>query len=76
MKPRWRKLLLILVATLIALELVYVVAVNALLRTGQLVRWLNQATPDVAVAVRSGWSIWPGTVHAEQVQFRFQDRNL
>jgi hypothetical protein len=72
---RWRKLVLGLVLALIALELVYVVGINVLLRTGQLVRWLN-ASENLHVEVRSGWSIWPGTLHADEVLVRFEDRNI
>jgi hypothetical protein len=73
---RWRKLATILALVLIGIELIYVVAVNVLLSTGEIANLMNQATDAVHVEIKSGWSAWPGRVHAEEVQFRFEDRNL
>ncbi|HKP55345.1 MAG TPA: hypothetical protein VJV78_01415 [Polyangiales bacterium] len=76
MSARVRKILLIAGLALLGLELVYVIVVNVLLSTGELASLMNQATDDIHLEIRSGWSAWPGRVHADEVQFRFEDRNL
>lgn len=76
-KPQPRTLLLVLALALIAFEIIYLVAVNAMLRTGSLPRWANAATPkNLHLEIGPAWSVWPGRVHAEWVELRFQDRNL
>ncbi len=72
----WRKVLVIFAIVLLAFELVYVAAINVLLRTGKLESLANSATDDIHMKLRGGWSVWPGRVHLEHMQFRFQDRNL
>src|SRR5262245_27351855 len=71
-----RKLALIILLALLVLGVLHVVAANVLLRTGLIVRWMNQATDDLHIEIDSGWSLWPGRVHADEVRFRFEDRNL
>jgi hypothetical protein len=74
---RSRRLLALLAIALVAFEVVYVVAVNVVLRSGMLMRLANEASPEeIHFEVRAPWSVWPGRVHAELVEMRFQDHNL
>jgi hypothetical protein len=71
-----RRLLLWLAGALLAFELVYVVAANAILRTRSLDRWVTGATEGLFLEIESGWTVWPGRVHVEGAELRFEDYNV
>jgi hypothetical protein len=75
--PRIKKILLILAIVLVALEVVYVIAINLVLRNGSIPRLANAAKPkDFHIDIGPAWSVWPGRVHADKVELRFQDHNV
>jgi hypothetical protein len=82
LRRAWRrslfhKLLIVLGAALLVFELIYVVAANALLWTGTIVKAANSSTDDIHLEIRGPcWTMLPGRVHGRDVSFRFQDRNV
>lgn len=75
--PRLKRLLLILAVLLVAFEVVYVIAINLVLRAGTIPRLANAEVPDkLHIEIGPAWSVWPGRVHADFVTLRFQDRNV
>ncbi len=61
---------------LLGVSLIYLVAVNIILRTGRLDHWVTGATKGLFLKVDSGWTLWPGRVHLRGVELHFEDYNL
>jgi hypothetical protein len=75
--PRGKRIALGIAIALIAFELIYVVAVNIVLRTGTVPKLANEADPkNLHLEMGPAWSIWPGRIHTDRVELRFQDRNV
>lgn len=75
--PRSKKIFMILALALVAFEVVYVIAINVVLRSGSISRLANAAQPeDLHVEIGPAWSAWPGRVHADKIELRFQDHNV
>jgi hypothetical protein len=75
--PRWKRLLLILALALVAFEVLYVIAINVVLRAGTIPRVANAEIPDkFHFEIGPAWSVWPGRVHTDFVKLRFQDHNV
>lgn len=70
--PRW---LLVVLGGLLGLELLYLVGVNLFLNLGGLPLAFS-STNQVSATISSGFSFWPGRVHAKNVRFTFQDHNV
>lgn len=64
-----------MLACLAGLSLLYLAFVNLFLNLGGL-SLAFASTNQVNVTISSGWSVWPGRVHAKNVRFTFQDHNV
>jgi hypothetical protein len=74
---RARRWLLVVALVLVAFEVVYAIAINLVLRSGIIAKVANEASPDdLHLEIGPAWSVWPGRVHADTVELRFQDRNV
>ncbi len=62
-------------AVLLCLELVYVVAANAVLRS-QLIQNAVSASDGFSLEFSKAYSLWPGHVHVEDVSLRVEDYNV
>jgi hypothetical protein len=62
-RPRFRRILLGLLAALGALEVAYVAAGLYLVRSGQVERWINKHPEKLRVTFDSAFSVIPGVVH-------------
>jgi hypothetical protein len=71
-----RRLLRWAAVALIAFEVIYVVAANAILRTHSLDKWVTGATEGLFLEIESGWTVWPGRVHVKGAELHFEDYNV
>jgi len=71
-----RRFLLWAAGALVAFELVYAIAANAILRTHSLDGWVTGATKGLFLKIDSGWTIWPGRVHVKGAELHFEDYNV
>src|ERR1041385_2629472 len=75
MTIRVRRSLRLLVFAIIGVALAYVVLTNAFLTLGG-VQWMCRSTNSIAVNFDSAWTVWPGVVHARNLEVTIQDRNV
>jgi hypothetical protein len=71
----WGRVLKWIAIGAVALELFYVVVVNAGLSLG-VVQKLFAGTDTVKVNFASAWSVWPGTVHVRKARVLIRDHNV
>ena len=64
-----------LVALLSAWAL-YVVGINVFFSTSLFAKVFEGAREDVVIHYARGWSVWPGTIHARDLEIRGQDSNV
>lgn len=78
MVRRWLlRTLLILAIVLVAVEAVYLPAVNYHLRKGgRLLERINQRPEKFSIEWQSAWSPWPGKVHLRNVTMRGHNKRL
>lgn len=65
----------VLVAVLSA-WLLYVVGINVFLSTSLFETAFAGAREDIVIDYGRGWSVWPGTIHARNLNIRGQDSNV
>jgi hypothetical protein len=71
-----RRVLLVGLATLLALEAIYLVAANIYLNTSRLSALMNRRPQKFVVRWTSAWTIWPGTVHLRKVELRGRSKRI
>jgi hypothetical protein len=72
---RWKRWLLVLLIGPLAVELLYLAAVNAVLRSGTVQSHANQKPEVIHLDYSRAWSLWPGRIHIDDFSLRFQERN-
>jgi hypothetical protein len=75
-RSMWRRIALWAGIALIAFEVIYVIAANALIRTHTIDNLVTGATQGLYLRVESGWTLWPGRVNVKNAEFRFEDYNV
>jgi hypothetical protein len=73
MKPRLIRIAKIVALTLIAIELVWVIAANAVLASGVIQRAASAKPEKVKMEWDRAWSPWPGRAYVRNFTLRIQD---
>lgn len=74
LRRRFRRTIAVLLAVLGALEVIYVVAGVALVRSGQVGRWINRNPEKLRITFDSVWPIVPGVVRVRGFRIVNQGR--
>src|SRR5262245_59186483 len=74
MRRRLRQAGLVAAAVLVALEVVYLAAVNVFLNTSMAPEAINRNPAKFEIRWRSGWSFWPGMAVLHGVETRGRSR--
>lgn len=71
-----RRVLLLGLAAVLVVDVIYLVAANVYLNTSRLPALINRHPQKVVVRWDYAWTVWPGTVHLNDVEIRGRSKRI